>query len=303
MTYNQSGFRFKNDKIQLSQKYNKIPLEFMLPKKYDLTNTKVCEVSIFKQDDDYYLSIVYEHPEMEYTDNGQYQAFDLGAQKHQAVNSRGRFVEFELDRPDKYWAPKTKSIQSRRDHCKERSRKWKRLNTAYNRCRRRSSNQLKDSQHKLSRKILDNTRATTIIVGDLSVKKLCKLNNYERGLHTSMHNTGNIGRFVGFLTYKAVLIGKRVREINERGTTRTCCCCGKEHDMPLWKRTMECDCGNVMDRDENSSVNIMARYLSQNGLWTAYRQFVGNLRQTGIPIRELHSQEAISSTPEVLRYV
>ncbi len=37
-----------------------------------------------------------------------------------------------------------------------------------------------------------------------------------------------------------------------------------------------------MDRDENSSINIMSRYLSQNGLWTAYQRFVDNLRQTGI---------------------
>jgi len=302
MVYNQSGFRFKNNNIRLSQKYNKIPLEFALPEKYDFTETKVYEVSIFKKDDEYYLSIVYEQPNAEYMDNKKYQAFDLGAQKHQAVNLDGKFIHFELERPDKCWLPKTKIIQARRDHCKKYSRKWKRLNKAYNKCRRKSSNQLKDTQHKLSRKVIDNTKANTIVVGDLSVKKLCKINKYERGLHVSMHNTGNISRFVGFLTYKAKLVGKRVIEINERDTTKMCCCCGKKHDMPLWKRTMKCDCGNVMDRDENSSVNIMARYLSQNGLWTAYRQFVGNLRKTGVPIQELYSQEAISSTPEVLGY-
>lgn len=302
MIYNQSGFRFKNNKIRLSQKYNKIPLEFTLPDKYNFCDRKVYEVSIFKKDNKYYISVVYEQPEVEYVDNGQYQAFDLGAQKHQAVNLDGKFILFELERPDKYWSPKTKSIQARRDHCKKYSRKWKRLNKAYNKCRRKSSNQLKDVQHKLSRKVIDNTKANTIIVGDLPVKKLCKINKYEKGLHTSMHNTGNIGRFVGFLTYKAKLMGKRIIEIDERDTTKMCCCCGKKHEMPLWERTMECDCGNVMDRDKNSSVNIMARYLSQNGLWTAYRLFVGNLRKTGVPIQELYSQEAISSTPEVLGY-
>ena len=155
---------------------------------------------------------------------------------------------------------------------------------------------MKNGQHKLSRMILDNTKANTIIVGDLPVKQLCKINKYEKGLHTSMHNTGNISRFVRFLTYKAPLMGKRVIEINERDTTKMCCCCEKKHYMPLWKRTMKCDCGNIMDRDENSSVNIMVRYLLQNGLWTAYRRFVGNLRKTGVPIQELYSQEAIFST-------
>jgi putative transposase len=303
MVYNQSGFRFNDNKIRLSQKYTEIPLEFELPEKFNFCDKKVYEVSIFKKNDNYYISIVYEQPENKYEDNEQYQAFDLGAVKHQAVNSKGKFIHFELDRPDKYWSPKTKSIQGRRDHCKKYSRKWFHLNKSYNKCRRKSSNQFKDAQHKLSRKVIDNTKANTIIVGDLSVKQLCKINKYEKGLHASMHNTGNIGRFVGFLTYKAILVGKRVIEINERDTTKMCCCCEKKHDMPLWKRTMECDCGNVMDRDENSSVNIMVRYLSQNGLWTAYRQFVDNLRKTGVPIQELYSQEAISSTPEVLGYV
>ncbi|MCX9087394.1 MAG: zinc ribbon domain-containing protein, partial [Candidatus Methanoperedens sp.] len=58
--------------------------------------------------------------------------------------------------------------------------------------------------------------------------------------------------------------------------------CGKKHNMPLWKRTMECDCGNLIDRDRNSSINIMLRFLSQNAMWTGYQQFVGNLRQTGL---------------------
>ena len=69
----------------------------------------------------------------------------------------------------------------------------------------------------------------------------------------------------------------------------------REHIMPLEKREYVCDCGNRMDRDRNSAINIMLRYLSQNGLWTAYRQFVGNLRQTGLAVAS-YSQEAITST-------
>lgn len=45
---------------------------------------------------------------------------------------------------------------------------------------------------------------------------------------------------------------------------------------------MICDCGNRIDRDRNSAINIMTRYLSQNALWTGYQQFVDNLRHEGI---------------------
>jgi putative transposase len=114
------------------------------------------------------------------------------------------------------------------------------------------------------------------------------------GLNRSTQNTGHLSRFIGFLTYKATLAGKRVIKVDEQNTTRTCCVCGALHEMPLWKRVMECECGNTLDRDRNSAVNIMVRFLSQNALWTGYRQFAGNLRQTGLGILETprYSQEA-----------
>jgi len=160
--------------------------------------------------------------------------------------------------------------------------------------RRKSSNQLKDTHHKLTRHVVDNTKANTIIVGDLSVKKMCKINKHQKGLHTSLHNTGIIGRFVSILAYKCELAGKKVVKRNERKTSKKCCCCGKEHYMPLSNRVMVCDCGNEIDRDQNSSVNIMSEFLIANAKWTGYRRFVGNLRHTGVPVMELHSQEATS---------
>ena len=287
MTYNQSEFKHYDNKIRLSHRINKTLLEFNIPNKFKFN--KIYQISVFMKNGDFYLSVLFEQTEKTYMDNGLYQAFDLGALKHTAVNNKGRFIEFENKRPDKYWSKSIKELQSRRDHCKKGSKRWRKFHRNFCRCKRKSSNQFLDFQHKLSRKIVDNTKANTIIIGNLSIKELCSLNKYQKELHLSLHNTDNIGRFVRFLTYKTKLVGKRIIEINERGTSKTCCCCGKEHNMPLCKRVMNCDCGNNMDRDMNSSINIMIRYLSQNGLWTAYQQFVGNLRQTGISLMEMYS--------------
>ncbi|NLA30230.1 MAG: transposase, partial [Methanomicrobiales archaeon] len=68
---------------------------------------------------------------------------------------------------------------------------------------------------------------------------------------------------------------------------KTCCGCGAVHDMPLWKRVMVCECGVVLDRDRNSAVNIMVRFLSQNASWTGYQQFADNLRKTGLGLPEV----------------
>ncbi|MCK5588663.1 MAG: transposase, partial [Candidatus Lokiarchaeota archaeon] len=69
-------------------------------------------------------------------------------------------------------------------------------------------------------------------------------------------------------------------EFDERNTTRECYVCGKLHDMPMWKRIMKCECGNIIGRDKNSCVVLMKRYLSQNARWTGYEEFLRNLRHT-----------------------
>jgi putative transposase len=46
---------------------------------------------------------------------------------------------------------------------------------------------------------------------------------------------------------------------------------------------MICDCENNIGRDQNSSINIMLCFPSQNALWMGYHQFIDNLRQYRIP--------------------
>jgi putative transposase len=292
MVYNQSGFKSGKGWIELSHKHPiGTKLWFRIPEQFIFK--KIYQVSIFKSKDDYFLSIVYDKDAPKFVDNNLIQTFDLGLIKQTAINLSGKFVEFANARPDTYWQKPIEELQSRIDHCKKYSRKWYSLKKSFNHCSTKSVNQLKDAQHKLSRKIVDNTHANTIIVGDLNTKEMSQKSK-SKGMRRSLQNTGSIGRLVRFLIYKAKLVGKRVIEISERDTSKTCCLCCAKKDMPLKERQYVCDCGNNIDRDKNSAINIMLRYLSQNGLWTAYWQFVSNLRQTGLKIVS-HSQEALTS--------
>lgn len=308
MNYNQSGFKIKDGYITLSHFYNEgkknyTELKFDIPKDL-IDNTDIClqtiydfdkikQITLFreepniKKESKYYLSVVYEIPDIPYKDNNLYQAIDLGINKTvTAVNLSGKFFEVGNPRQDKYWNPIMDSIQSRRDHCLKGSNKWIRLHETLIKCKKKLSNQIKDNQQKWTTKMTKNTKSNTIIVGDLTVKEMAQSeigrSNYGSKLNRSTQNQGYLSRFVGFLTYKAEKIGKRIIEINERGTSKRCYSCSKIRDMPLWKRTMECDCGNIIDRDRNSAINIMINFLSQYGLWIAYQRFVDNLRQTGL---------------------
>lgn len=118
---------------------------------------------------------------------------------------------------------------------------------------------------------------TMDIAGDVIKVKSKKLNR-------STQNQGYISKFVGFLTYKAEKIGKRVIEISEVNTTKRCYVCGKMHNMTLSDRIMKCaigsdglPCGNIIDRDRNSAINIMINFLLENNLKKNMRRFIQNL--------------------------
>ena len=296
LCYNQSGFKVSKNSICFSHQHpSKLPLEFSVP--FDFTGHTFKQLEIFQETfgKRFYLAVTYEQEELPYTDNGLYQAFDLGTTEHTAVNLHGKFLESIVKRPDKYWEPKVRSLQRRKDHCKRGSRRYCLFKQRLATIKRKNRNQTKDWQHKQSLNLLKNTKANTIIVGNLSPKQMTKNNikpgkgkKYQNSVNRGVHNTGHLGRFVELLTYKAKLMGKRVITIDERDTTKNCAVCGhKKTHMPLYQRIYSCEyCETILDRDRNAAINIMKRFLSYNALWTSYQYFLdhlgtlGNLRQT-----------------------
>ncbi|MFW9994378.1 MAG: RNA-guided endonuclease InsQ/TnpB family protein [Candidatus Odinarchaeota archaeon] len=306
LCYNQSGFKIDKDTITLSHKHpDKVVLAFAVP--FDFTEHVIVQIDLHRDyKRRYWLSVVYEFEEPEYVDNGLYQAFDLGTDKHSAVNLHGQFFDSTVKRVDKNWQPEVQNIQRRMSHCKQGSRKWKKLRRKLNIMKAKEANQTKDWQHKQALNYLRNTRANTIIVGNLSPKQMANTakqkqkrkgnkgkgksstmsKKQQTGVNRGVHNTGHLGRFVQLLAYKARKLGKKVIAIDERHTTMECCVCGWRQEMPIWQRIYHCEnpegCSNTrgLDRDRNSDINIMVRFLSLNGLWMTYQQFAGKLRQT-----------------------
>jgi putative transposase len=296
IVYNQSGFKITNGRISFSHNVSDVPLDFEIDKVFpNIKQVEIYNDDPFHAKGNFYISVTYEVTVPEYVDNNQYQAIDAGITKIvTCINLKGKIHEVQTPRPDKYWQPKMDKIKSRRDHCKKKSRKWLQLHSNYRKMEKKKSNQLKDFQHKLSKKMVNNTKANTIIIGKLAVKNMAQSKKLKgkrkRAMNRGTQNQGYLSRFIEFLTYKAELIGKRVTKIDESYTSKMCYVCGKLHDMPLWKRNMECDCGNYIDRDQNSAINIMYNFLSQNALWTSFQQFAENLRQTGLQMSKRFSE-------------
>ena len=106
------------------------------------------------------------------------------------------------------------------------------------------------------------------VVGDLSQRQMVMKEQTERNKHLNraVYNDWGLYSFTQMLRYKCALYGKDLIFLDERNTSKTCSGCGTMKAMPLWKRTYACtECGLVMDRDENSAINILTRYFARLG--------------------------------------
>jgi len=291
LNFNRSGFSKNNYKqVKFNHKhpnYDKNLLTFNIPKKAHFIMKKCIEgkikqIEIKKEVDKWYILVCNDIETHKYEDNGKYQAIDLGISDIvTAVNLDDKTLHMKnrLQEIEKYYNPKIDSLKSRRDHCKhpsrehpnfKKSRKYIYYDNKIKKMSRKRSNKIKYFQHFLSNIIVKNTRANTIIVGDLNIKPMSKKkkgsgNSKENKKNKTINRrnlSGSLGRFTEFLTYKAERIGKRVIKIDESYTSIVCCTCGSKKKMSLDKREYICDeCENIMNRDENSARNIMTRFL------------------------------------------
>ncbi|MCE7745792.1 MAG: IS200/IS605 family element transposase accessory protein TnpB [Candidatus Heimdallarchaeota archaeon] len=275
MHFNQSGFKIKGTTIKLSHFYptretKEVDLTFEMQGKFTFKSMKVKQVTIYQmhKTKDFYLSIIYEENTPDYFDNGIYQTIDLGViNLIAAVNShKGKTITIKNNRVDKYWQPKIEELMSKRDHCRKYSNRWNWYNDKLWKMIKKQANQRKDFQHKISKQIVENTKANTIIIGDLNVKVMSKSKKNDKkndkSRHRNMHSSGSLGRFARFLTYKAKKVGKKVIRISERDTTKLCSYCMNKENRALSERTISCDCGLVMDRDTSSAGTQMQRFLA-----------------------------------------
>jgi putative transposase len=316
LCYNQSGFKidWRERVINFSHKHpSGVKLSFDLPWLPDdiIENTAVKQVEVVRDDKGrYFVCMQIEVDEPTRVDNGLYQAIDLGITNIvTAVNIHGEFVQIKNKRADLYWKGKNEEVQSKRDHCKKHSNKWCFYNGKLKAQKRKLANQMCDFQHVVSKKVVENTRANTIIIGDLDVKSMARKkesvgdhrkDKANKTLNHSLQNTGSMGRFARFLTYKAEIAGKRVIEIDESFTTKTCCNCGRVKNIRLSERTIHCDCGTVIDRDKNSAANIMLRFLSQEPLVdgeSSKQHFLDGLHRHTAPVVVEAPVDSMEATP------
>jgi putative transposase len=122
------------------------------------------------------------------------------------------------------------------------------------------ANSRKDFLHKLTSKIVSEN--DVICVEDLNISGMMK----NRRLSKAIADVG-IFELNRQIEYKAQWYGKQVVKISRwEPSTKKCSSCGKIKTMKLSQRTYECECGLVIDRDLNASINIKMAGLAISGV-------------------------------------
>ncbi len=216
-------------------------------------------------------------------------AFDLGI-KTLAVgtNEQGRFYRINGFKGSRWYNRQMDKIRSKRDKCKKKSRRYKHLSKVYKRVSEKKRKKQRDSLHKASHLIGHKLVESTVVVGDLSQRQMVTKAHHEKNKarNRAVYNDWGLYTFIEMLTYKCQLYGKELVILDERNTSKMCSGCEHLQDMPLWKRTYKCPkCGLVMDRDENSAVNILTRYLARLGPHTPSE--CGVLQEDGLDVASM----------------
>jgi len=244
-------------KFRIEEELNRIFIPKIGEVKYRnsrLIEGKVKSITVSKKCSHWYVSIlteqeIQEQPKTFVNPVG----IDVGL-KEFAVFSTGEVIP----NPKFYHTLEKKLVKEQRNLSKKdkTSNNWKKQLVKVQKIHLKISNSRKDFLHKLSTQIVNNH--DIIGVEDLNIKGMIKNHNLAKSIVDS-----SWGIFNNFLEYKSTWQSKTYQKVERYyPSSQLCSKCDSKQIMPLHLRTYVCkNCGNVIDRDFNASLNIKLRAL------------------------------------------
>ncbi|MBM7715311.1 putative transposase [Bacillus thermophilus] len=239
-TYPQSGFSIEGDRLRLS-KIGEVRIH--LHRKME---GKVKTCTIIRKNGKYYVCFACEIEQVVHV-TGKQVGVDVGI-AHLAITSDGDFFDNPKHlRKSERQLKRLQRIVSRRKKGSNRRRKAVLLLA---RKHERIANQRKDTNHKVSRKLVD--QYDLIVFEDLNIKGMVKNRRLSKAIHEVSWN-----QLIAFATYKAEYADKTVKVVNPRNTSQMCSNCGLIVPKKLSERLHRCPCGYTAHRDINAARNIL----------------------------------------------
>lgn len=264
LTYNQSGWIFRDDKILINQ----IPFDY----KTNLTNIlelNIKEIRIKHKNNKWLCDIVI-NDKNEYQDEKLIKtkvlSIDLGLKNlGTGVDNKGNVIilKNKSKKINQYFSKQIDKVKSKLSKKEKGSKNYEKLNQVKRKLYSKKNSQIKQTLHIQSKKLV-NMNYKTIIVGELTIKTLMKtegVNKNKKGIRKSFGES-NINMFLQFLKYKSQHNLIDVIKIDEKYTTQLNSLTGRmfKEKVELKDRIVKLSDNVVIDRDLNSAINIMKRY-------------------------------------------
>lgn len=269
VVYNQTGWKFLNSS---TLKLNGIIIAFKGMPNIDYGNLTVKEVKLKKVKGKYLLDLGVEN-DVEEPKNIECEnkvlAIDLGIKNlANGIDNLGNVVTLpnKARKINGYFRKRISSVQSKMDKCVKGSNRHKKLRKTKKKLYERKNAQIKQTLHIQSKRLV-NMNYKTIVVGDLSVKKLMQKGSNKFTKTSRSFSESAIATFMEYLTYKCQSSNTELETINEKWTTQQNCLTGKlfRERVELSDRTVMLSDSIEIDRDLNAAINILKRY-EQNHL-------------------------------------
>ena len=264
VVYNQTGWKFIDKE---TVKLNGIALKYKGIPSVDYNDLTVKEVKLKYRDGKYLLDLGVENTVRESETiecENKVLAIDLGIKNLvNGIDNMGTVVTMpnKAKKINAYFRKHISSVQSKMDKCTKGSNRHRRLKKVKKQLYQRKNAQIKQTLH-IQSKRLANMNYKTIVVGDLSVKKLMRKGNNKLTKTSRSFSESAIATFMDYLTYKCQCGRTEVETINEQWTTQQNCLTGKlfKEKVLLSDRTVRLSDSIEIDRDLNAAINILKRY-------------------------------------------
>jgi len=265
IVFNQSGWVIKDSIITI----NKIPLNY---KSYlNISELNIKEIRV-KYVNNKWLCDIVVNEEIVFNDKLNIDAkvlcIDLGLSKlGTGVDNKGNVIILNnrSRKITKYFRKQIGKIQNKISKKTKDSKKYIKLRKKVNVLYKKKNEQVKQTLHIQSKKLV-NMNYKTIVVGDLSVKKLMEQDESKYTKTSRSFGESNINMFLQFLKYKSQTKQSDLIKIDERNTTQLNCLTGKlfKKKIELKDREVQLNDNVVIDRDLNSAINIMKRFYNNH---------------------------------------
>lgn len=220
-------------------------------------NWKLKSATIFQTGDGlYFVSVIFEYEEdLDKTANFDncigldYKSDGLYMDSFGNVGSDHKFYRESHKKLAKEQRRLSRKVGSKKNETK--SNNYLKQLKKVNKIHRHIANQRLDNLHKKSNEIAN--RYDVVCVESLNMRDLS--NKGFRNGKATMDN--GYGMFLNLLSYKLHDRGKYFIKVDKWfPSSQICSLCGAKKKMPLSERAYICECGNIMDRDLNSAINI-----------------------------------------------